>query len=95
MEKEVATNASEISPFQECSSQAGTSSVTNHCQGSLVDNPQQGTRRGLQIATKKGRDNGTPRIPPTVKDKRKLFVGGLPQDGKSCDSIHFRIAKNM
>jgi hypothetical protein len=40
-------------------------------------NPQQGTG---------GAKNSVPynkiQIPPTMKDDRKLFVGGLPSDGK-------------
>lgn len=58
-------------------------------------NPQQGTehpakqQRAVMAAVGNAEQQAPPalnltRIPPTVKDSRKLFVGGLPQDGELC-----------
>ena len=54
------------------------------------DNPQQGPARpaNATVKTESMNNNGAvansnnlTRVPPSVKDLRKLFVGGLPQDG--------------
>jgi hypothetical protein len=49
-------------------------------------NPQQGSNGSMNPATS-GSMNQTIKIPPTAKDDRKLFVGGLPSDGKPDSSI--------
>ena len=43
-------------------------------------NPQQGTGGLTQ-------QKPTTNFPPTLKDERKLFVGGLPPDGKSSSEL--------
>jgi hypothetical protein len=49
-------------------------------------NPQQGSNGSMNHATS-GSMNQTITIPPMAKDDRKLFVGGLPSDGKLDSSI--------
>jgi len=60
------------------------------------ENPQQGTPKPINskatpMNVKRGDFYPKTRVPPNIKDSRKLFVGGLPQDGRfidtdSCDS---------
>ena len=53
-------------------------------------NPQQGTGKNMPIAessvpppvTRVPAQRASLKIPPTAKDDRKLFVGGLPSDSK-------------
>jgi hypothetical protein len=49
-------------------------------------NPQQGSNGSMNPATS-GSMKQTIKIPPTAKDDRKLFVGGLPLDSKLDSSI--------
>eukprot|EP00980_Cylindrotheca_fusiformis_P013525 scaffold3450_cov114-Cylindrotheca_fusiformis.AAC.30 len=43
-------------------------------------NPQQGTDSSMNLANYPGSKYQPIKIPPTAKDERKLFVGGLPSD---------------
>lgn len=46
------------------------------------DNSNQGTGGAKNDAPHGAQQNNNIKIPPTMKDDRKLFVGGLPSDGK-------------
>jgi len=49
------------------------------------ENPQQGTPKSTNTTpmnVKRGDFYPKTRVPPNIKDSRKLFVGGLPQDGR-------------
>jgi hypothetical protein len=60
--------------------QKSTNDFSNPQQGS-TPTPLEGTSMRAQAEAGPGR-TGLMKSPPTKKDSRKLFVGGLPADGK-------------
>lgn len=64
---------------------------SNHLKSKLEtndnSNPQQGADITMNHAFHPGSQTRAMKIPPTAKDDRKLFVGGLPSDGKPDISI--------
>lgn len=57
-------------------------------------NPQQGSSGGTELTVSGSKEkHGTPprrmfKVPPTKKDERKLFVGGLPANSKYDSKIN-------
>lgn len=84
-------STSETSSTRECRSKTMLSSTIS-MKSSLKENPQQGTRYADLKAVQKSEDNTMSRVPADVKDMRKLFVGGLPQDGKKWENMNFGVA---